>query len=131
MRNHLQLSLKILAIIFWLYIPIFILSILPLLGVSVSNFFFTEFRGENYIWDFELMFIAIFSVWGYYLWKISKNPLGSLTFIDFTIWATIFHLFAMLLIGVIRSSDLSHMLKDVLGMGLPLLFVIYNRINIK
>lgn len=131
MKNPFQLSLKILAIIFWLYIPIFILSILPLLNISVPNFFFTEFRGEKYIWDFELMFTAIFSVWGYYLWKISKNPLENLTFIDFTIWATIFHVIAMLLIGIIRSSDLSHMLKDMLGMGLPLLFVIYNRMNIK
>ena len=102
-----------------------------MLDISVPKFFFTEFRGENYAWDFELMFTAIFLVWGYYLWKISKNPLENLTFIDFTIWATIFHLIAMLLIGVIRASDLSHMLKDMLGMGLPLLFVIYNRINIK
>lgn len=131
MKNNLQLSLKILAIVFWSYTPIFILSVLPLLGVSVPNFFFTEFRGENYAWDFELMFSVIFLVWGFYLWKISENPLENLTFIDFTIWASVFHILAMLTIGFIRASDLSHMLKDAVALGVPLLFLVYNRFKIQ
>ncbi len=131
MKTNLELSLKILAIVFWFYIPIFILSVLPLLGISTPNFFFTEFRGENYAWDFELMFSAIFLVWGFYLWKVSKNPLENFIFIDFTIWATIFHILAMITIGLIKSSDLIHMLKDAVAMGLPLLFLIYCRMQVK
>ncbi len=129
--KNIKISLRILAIIFWWYIPVFILSILPLLNVSVPNFFFTEFRGVNYAWDFELMFVVIFAVWGFYLWKISNKPLENLIFIDFTIWATVFHIAAMIVIGLIRLDDLQHMVMDAIGMGIPLSFLIYSRVFLK
>ena len=75
------------------------------------------------------MFTAIFFVWGIFLWKASSSPAKNETFINFTIWATVAHLFAMLIIGLIKSGDLVHMLKDITVQLIPLILVIFNRKN--
>lgn len=69
MKLNLGLALKILALFFWWYVVVFLVSVSPLLGISVPSIPFTEYRGDSYAWDFELMFTAIFLVWGFFLWK--------------------------------------------------------------
>ena len=123
---NLALSLRLLAIFFWWYLVVFVLSILPLLGVPIVTWLTPEFRGDNYAWDFELMFTAIFVVWGIFLWKAAGNLRENKSFIRFTIWATVAHIGAMLVIGTIRNEDLPHLLTDAIALSIPLLLVIFS-----
>lgn len=121
MRLH--YSLKILALVFWWYVPVYVLSILPSFGL---NFFFVpDFRGEVYAWDFELFFLSIFVVWGLFLWKSSYQPLENKTFILFTIWAMSAHILAMLIVGAFKPADLIHLSVDAVAHLVPLLLVVW------
>lgn len=131
MQKGLTLSLQLLAVFFFWYIVVFMLSVLPLLGVSFAPYLQPEFRGDTYAWDFELFFTAIFAVWGVFLLKAAKTPQKHILFIDFTIWATIAHIAAMLVIGIIRIDDLVHLVKDAIALTLPLVMVIYFRVRTK
>src|SRR3989339_1656632 len=99
MKVSFSLSLKILAIFFWWYVIVFLLSIAPLIGISIPAIVSPEYRGDAYAWDFELLFTFIFAVWGYYLWSASSNPAKHSLFINFTIAATIAHINGMLIVG--------------------------------
>lgn len=119
----LALSLRILSLFFWWYLVVFVLSVLPLVGINLPPWTVPAFRGETYAWDFELLFTVIFVVWAIYLWKASQNLLANKTFIAFTIWATAAHILAMFLIGLIRPADLPHLAIDGLALTLPLVLV--------
>lgn len=119
-----KISLRIMAIVFWFYIPVFVLSVLPLTGIEIPQLFFTEYRGPEYIWDFELMFTVIFGIWGYFLWKASYAPEKSTTFIQFSMWASAGHIVSMLVVGIVRPNDLAHMIQDAMVQIIPLLLVI-------
>ncbi len=120
---NLKVSLRILALFFWWYLVVFVLSIAPLLGISLPIWFTPEFRGQSYAWDFELMFTAIFFVWGYFLWRAATQPLEHRSFILFSIWATVAHIAAMLVVGLIRVEDFQHLLTDAAALSVPLLLV--------
>ena len=119
----LKLSLKILSLFYWWYLVVFILSILPLLDIHIG--YVPEFRGGVYVWDFELFFTAISIVWAVFLWKSSNNPITSKTFILFTIWATTAHMAAMIIVGIIRSTEMAHLLLDASAFVVPLLLVVW------
>jgi hypothetical protein len=70
------------------------------------------------------MFVAIYLVWAFFLWKASRNPEKHGLFIDFTIWANIAHGLVMILIGVL-SGEFHHLLFDGLTLILPSLLLIY------
>ncbi len=125
MRLNLGLALKILALFFWWYIVVFLLSVAPSLGVQLPSALIPEFRGAEYAWDFELMFTLIFAVWGYYLWVASRAPEQHSLFINFTIAATFAHILGMLVIGLIRPGDLSHLLTDAIALTIPTVLVVY------
>ena len=129
MRINLSLALKILAIFFWWYGVVFVLSVAPLLGVSLPSILAPEYRGDAYAWDFELMFTLIFVVWGYYLWIASRTPEQHKLFIDFTIAATFAHIAGMLVIGLLRPDDFWHLLKDAVALAIPLGLVLYTRLR--
>ena len=125
----LKLALRILALFFWWYGVVFVLSVAQLGGLSLPALPFLEYRGDAYAWDFELMFTAIFMVWGSYLWIASKEPLRHRLFVDFTIVATVAHIAAMLVIGFIRTTDLTHLLIDAVMLSIPTALVIYARLK--
>lgn len=129
MKMNLSLSLKILALFFWWYGVVFVLSVARLGGVSLPALPFLEYRGDVYAWDFELMFTAIFLVWGWYLWIASKEPQQHRLFIGFTIAATLAHIAAMLVIGLIRTTDLTHLLIDAVALSIPTALVAYARLK--
>lgn len=131
MQKGLSLSLQLLAVFFFWYIVVFVLSVLPLLGLPPTPYLQPEFRGDAYAWDFELFFTAIFAVWGVFLLKAAKTPQKHILFIDFTIWATIAHITAMLIIGIIRIDDLVHLVKDAIALTLPLALAVYFRVRFK
>lgn len=119
----LKLALRILAVFFWWYGVVFVLSVARLQGWDVSMVPFLDYRGTSYAWDFELMFTAIFMVWGAYLWMAAKEPQKHRLFIDFTIAATLAHIATMLVIALVRSEDLWHLLGDALALSVPVALV--------
>lgn len=125
-RFSLKNSLRFLAFVLWSYTPVFIITMLGLSFPQHSVFkqFSPEVRGE-YRWDFELMFASIFLVWGWYLWQASKEPKKHVLFIDFSIWANIFHGVVMVLIGILRKGEFHHLLSDGLVLVLPAMVVLY------
>lgn len=123
---NLSLSLKLLALFFWWYIPNYIFLILSLFGIHLP--LVPEFRNNQLsAWDFELMFTAIFAVWGWYVWKAAQNPTKNLYFIDFTIWATVAHILTMVVVGLVVQNDLVHMLVDAAALSVPIALVMYFR----
>lgn len=73
------------------------------------------------------MFTAIFVVWGFFLWKAAEKPEENRSFISFTIYATIAHIAAMLVIGIVRTADFIHLLVDAVALSVPLALVMYVR----
>ncbi len=126
----LKLALRILAVFFWWYGVVFVLSVAQLGGLSLPALPFLEYRGSAYAWDFELMFTAILIVWGSYLWIASKEPQQHRLFVDFTIVATIAHIAAMLVIGFIRTADLTHLLMDAVALSMPTTLVLIYRLRL-
>lgn len=126
---RLSLSLKILSLFFFWYVPVFLLSVAPLLGVELPIWLTPDVRGTIYAWDYELFFVAIFAVWAVFLWKSSYRPLENKTFILFTIWATCFHIVAMLIVGFIRPSDFTHLALDAIALTVPLLLVVWGYVR--
>jgi hypothetical protein len=122
---RLSLSLKILSLFFFWYIPVFALSVAPMLGVILPAWLTPDVRGTVYAWDYELFFVAIFAVWAVFLWKSSYLPSENRTFILFTIWATFFHIVAMLAVGFLRPADLMHLCLDAVALAVPLLLVVW------
>lgn len=120
-------ALRLLSLFFFWYLVVFVLSILPLVGVQIPPILQPEYRGTAYAWDFELMFTAIFVVWGFFLWKAAEKPEENRSFISFTIYATIAHIAAMLVIGIVRTADFIHLLVDAVALSVPLALVMYVR----
>ncbi len=118
MQTRLSIFLKLLAIYLWFYIPVFVLSFAQVRTTAWGEFFVREAQITN--WEFELLFVLIFAVWAYFIWKTSHNPTQNTFFIDFTIWATIAHIIGMVIIGFVHTSDLGHMLKDAV---VPLILI--------
>jgi hypothetical protein len=109
--------------------PIFALSVAPLLGVVLPAWLTPDVRGTVYAWDYELFFTAIFAVWAVFLWKSSYRPFENKTFILFTIWATFFHILAMLVIGFLRPADFIHLCFDAVALTIPLLLVVWGYVS--
>lgn len=120
-------ALRLLSLFFFWYLIVFLLSILPLVGVQTPSVLQPEYRGTAYAWDFELMFTAIFVVWGFFLWNAAEKPEESRSFISFTIYATFAHIAAMLVIGLVSPGDFAHMFVDAVALSLPLVLVVYTR----
>lgn len=127
----LKLALRILAVFFWWYGVVFVLSVSQIGGLELPQLSFLEYRGDTYAWDFELMFTAIFLVWGWYLWVASREVQKHRLFVDFTIAATAAHIGAMLVIGFVRPADLHHLLVDAVALAIPTTLVLYERLRLR
>ena len=125
MDRNFSLSIKLLAVYFWSFMPTFILSLLPQRNTVFGELFIRDAQVAGY--QFELLFALIFFVWGVYLWKASKNPGTHLFFIDFTLWASVAHLLWMVLIATIQPADTTHLLRDAVILAIPLSLVTYFR----
>ena len=107
--------LKVFAIIFWYLTAVFLLSLVSLkVGKS-----FLPIRGDEFRWDFEAMFGAIYVVWGIFLWRSSKSPEKHALFINFTIWANIAHAVTMTIVGTFRPGEFYHLFGDSIVLFIP------------
>lgn len=125
MQNKLSLALKLLAIYFWSYTPVFVLSLLPQRNTFLGEIFIRDAQVAGY--QFELLFAAIFLIWGVYLWKASSKPDNHRFFIDFTIWTSVVHLLWMILMALLQPADTAHLLRDAAVLAIPLGLVVYLR----
>jgi len=125
MQNKLSLALKLLAIYFWSYTPVFVISLLPQRNTFLGEIFIRDAQVAGY--QFELLFALIFLIWGVYLWKASSKPASHYFFIDFTIWASIAHLLWILLMALLQPADTAHLLKDAAVLAIPLGMLVYFR----
>lgn len=115
--------LKLFALIFWWLSFIFVAT---LLTADYPNTIFQHtVRGQEYRWDYEAMFTAVYFVWGIFAWKAAKNPEKHILFINFTIWANIFHAIVMTIVGVFRPGEFYHLLTDSLVIFIPALALLY------
>jgi hypothetical protein len=74
----------------------------------------------------EIMLEGVYLVWGIYFFRAARNPMGYLSFIDFTIWANIVHGLIMLVQVFIMPMFLYKIFTDIayclaLSVGLLLL----------
>lgn len=121
--KKLSLILKIFALLYWYLVAYFVaMLVLNHLGSNLLDF---TLRGGEYRWDFEAFFTAIYLVWGAYLWKAAKNPGKAELFIQFTIWASLAHAFAMIAVGLLRSEEFTHLLTDSIVFMVPSLLLLY------
>ncbi len=62
---------------------------------------------------YESMLVAIYVVWGGFLWRASENPLEHRSLIDFTIWANAAHAGVMFILALSIPGELVHLVGDV------------------
>lgn len=122
-----SLSLKFLAIYFWSFTPVFILSLTLLRDTPLGEVFVRTAQVEGY--QFEFLFALIFLVWGFFLWIASRKPKQNHFFIDFTIWASVVHLLWMVIMAVLQPLDSFHLLRDAVILAIPLCLVVYFRLR--
>ena len=123
MRKSFSVVLKIQAVVFLLFAAFVIFTIL--FGQNPLSEFF--YQGEEFHWDYEVMFAGLFFVWGIFLWMISYDPAKHASFIDFTIVANAMHIAVMIVIGLIDSNELRHLFTDGVFLFVPTLLILYFR----
>lgn len=121
MAKFLSLSLRLQALVFLLFAAFVIVTVL--FGQNVLSEFF--YRGEEFHWDYELMFAGLFFVWSIFLWRASYDPAKHASFIDFTIVANAMHIAVMIVIGLIDSDELLHLLTDGFFLFAPTVLIVY------
>lgn len=126
MRTATSFCLKVLALVLWAFVPLYLYTLLVLHFPNVLPFgdLFSHqlVRGE-YRWDFELMFVTIYAVWGYFLWLAASEPPKHELFIRFSIWANVAHGAIMIVIGLLRSGEALHLLLDGMVLIVPALLL--------
>ena len=96
---------KISAIYLWVYVFIIGLVIIDLqlgfLSESIKNIL----ARYPYQWDYELMFMALFFVWGVFLWKDSSLN-------KFSGYAFLTQGLVMIILGLMRQNEIIHLFSD-------------------
>ncbi len=123
MTKSLSVSLQIQALVFFLF-AVFVVVTIIFGQNSLSEFFY---RGEEFHWDYELMFAGLFFVWSIFLWRASQNPSNHKTFIDFTVVANLMHIGVMIVIGLYAPDEFLHLFMDTLFLFTPTLLILYFR----
>lgn len=84
-----------------------------------------------YQWDFELFFAGLFLVWGIFIWRASQNLHRDKSVIHFTAWAFLTHAVTMIIVGLIRQQELTHLVNDSISWFLMsfLIFYFQNKYN--
>jgi hypothetical protein len=118
---------------------LFWFTIVFILAVGFSDLSFLKqgtFLGDAlirrpYQIDFELMFTALFLVWGIFLWKASSDLEQNRTFIHFSACALFTHGVVFVILGFTKPEILSHMLLDSVWWLLAgiLLFKVYKKLT--
>ena len=104
-------GIRLAALILWIFVTTIGLALLYKI-VGKEDFFSAYLIREPYRWDFELMFAAIYFIWGIFLWRAARQPISNLSFIDFTIWANVAHGAVMIAIAFLREGEFFHLLSD-------------------
>ncbi|MBI5803536.1 hypothetical protein HY448_02515 [Candidatus Pacearchaeota archaeon] len=129
-EKYLKIILKISSLFLLYFIPLFFLVVSDFGKnfLQVGTFLGNLLIRYPYQWDYELMFLGIYLVWGIFLWKASKNPEKNITFIKFTAWGFIVNAITMIIVGSVKTEDLIHLITDsVPWFGLGFLIFYFNK----
>lgn len=113
-EKTLKIVLKISAIYLWYFIPLFLLIVSDIGShlFQQGTFFGNLIVRYPYQWDYELMFAGFYLVWGIFVWKAAKNPENNLSLIKFTAWGFFANVATNIIVGLLRTQELSHLATD-------------------
>lgn len=94
------------------------------MSINMSAFVFQiqAFRPGNsmhwLLWDditghVGPMIFIIYIVWGFYFFKVAKDPLKHQSFLDFTLWANLFHGLVMVPMALMDATYHLRFLTDI------------------
>ncbi len=124
-EKNLKIILKISAIFLWYFTPLFILIVTSPFLFKQGTFWGDLIVRHPYQWDYELMFAGFYLVWGIFVWKTAKNPGNNLSFIKFTAWGFLANVVTNIIVGLLRTQELSHLVTDSIpwfGLGLLIFY---------
>ena len=105
MRKILNNVNKISAVYLWWFLIVFVLivfdSYTPFLPQGINS----TLARYPYSWDYELMFVVLYSVWGVFLWK--NKDLNR-----FSGFAFVAQGLTMIILGTIRKNEFIHLFSD-------------------
>lgn len=103
--NIIRNTHKISAIYLFWYVIVFLLIIVDLQIGFLPDFLKNILARYPYQWDFELMFAALFAVWGVFLWRGVQISL-------FSGYAFCAQGIIMILLGILRPLEMRHLFMD-------------------
>ncbi len=112
--QRLTVAMKAISIFFIVgFLPLLVLVVIDSPIVAEGSLIASLLRWQPYNAAYFGMLVTIYTVWGIFLWKASRNPKEQILFIDFTIWANLAHAGIMLVFAIYREGELIHVVGDV------------------
>lgn len=117
--QRLKLALRVISIFFVVgFLGFYVLVLLDSSLVEKGSLLGALLRWSPYHKAYEGMIVAIYAVWGIFLWRASNSPAENKLLIDFTIWANLAHALEMLVAALVLEGESMHFIGDVLMVGL-------------
>lgn len=117
--QRLKLALRVISVFFVVgFLGFYVLVLLDSSLVEKGSLLGALLRWGPYHKAYEGMIVAVYSVWGIFLWRASNSPLENKSLIDFTIWANLAHAVEMLVAAFVLEGESIHVMGDVLMVGL-------------
>lgn len=117
--QRLKLALRVISVFFVVgFLGFYVLVLLDSSLVARGSLVGALLRWSPYHKAYEGMIVAIYAVWGVFLWRASHSPVENGSLIDFTIWANLAHAVEMLVAAFVLEGESIHLMGDVLVVGL-------------
>ena len=123
-KKYFKILLRVSAIFLWYFTPLFFLVISSNSLLKQNTFLGDLIIRFPYQWDYELMFLGFYLVWGVFVWKVAENPENNMNFIKFTAWGFFVTALTNIVVGFFRMQDLWHLSMDSIP-WLALSFLIF------
>ncbi len=117
--QRLTLALRVISVVLVVgFLGFYVLVLLDSSLVAEGSLLGALLRWSPYHKAYEGMIVAVYSVWGIFLWRVSNSPAEHKSLIDFTIWANLAHAVEMLVAAFVLEGESIHVIGDVLMLGL-------------
>lgn len=117
--QRLKLALRVISVFFVVgFLGFYVLVLLDSSLVAKDSLLGALLRWSPYHKAYEGMIVAVYSVWGIFLWRVSNSPVENKSLIDFTIWANLAHAVEMLVAALVLEGESMHFIGDVLMLAL-------------
>jgi hypothetical protein len=113
-EQRLRTALRVFAILIVVgFLGFYVLALLGSPLTSEGGFLAAIIRWRPYNLAYEGMLVAVYTVWGLFLWRASHNPRQHRLLIDFTIAANFVHAGVMLVAAFVLPGETVHAVGDV------------------